>query len=69
MTDRQRQPQYAPDLASILALDDDADRELVDNVHPADWVNPDPASRYNLVVIGAGAEVGLHAHGTEWQSQ
>lgn len=24
------------------------------NVHPADWVNPEPASRYNLVVIGAG---------------
>src|SRR4030095_10958800 len=29
-------------------------RELIDNVHPADWVNPQPASRYNLVVIGAG---------------
>src|SRR5512137_902954 len=27
---------------------------LVSNVHPADWQNPDPASRYNLVVIGAG---------------
>jgi len=28
--------------------------ELVSNVHPADWVNPEPATRYNLVVIGAG---------------
>ncbi|HSB72612.1 MAG TPA: mercuric reductase [Candidatus Methylomirabilis sp.] len=28
---------------------------LVRNVHPSDWVNPDPAERYNLVVIGAGA--------------
>jgi len=28
---------------------------LVANVHPADWVNPEPAPRYNLVVIGAGA--------------
>jgi pyruvate/2-oxoglutarate dehydrogenase complex dihydrolipoamide dehydrogenase (E3) component len=27
---------------------------LLANVHPADWVNPEPASRYNLVVIGAG---------------
>src|SRR6266487_26431 len=27
---------------------------LVANVHPADWVNPKPAPRYNLVVIGAG---------------
>jgi len=28
--------------------------ELVSNVHPSDWVNPEPAERYNLVVIGAG---------------
>ncbi|MGD8353350.1 MAG: mercuric reductase [Pseudomonadota bacterium] len=27
---------------------------LEKNVHPPDWVNPEPASRYNLVVIGAG---------------
>ncbi len=27
---------------------------LVSNVHPKDWENPEPASRYNLVVIGAG---------------
>ena len=27
---------------------------LVSNVHPADWQNPEPASRYHLVVIGAG---------------
>jgi pyruvate/2-oxoglutarate dehydrogenase complex dihydrolipoamide dehydrogenase (E3) component len=27
---------------------------LENNVHPPDWVNPEPASRYNLVVIGAG---------------
>ena len=23
-------------------------------MHPADWANPEPAGRYNLVVIGAG---------------
>lgn len=27
---------------------------LVNNVYPSDWVNPEPAPRYNLVVIGAG---------------
>jgi len=27
---------------------------LVSNVHPPDWKNPEPAPRYNLVVIGAG---------------
>lgn len=33
---------------------DEFNRELVRNVHPPDWVNPQPAGRYNLVVIGAG---------------
>lgn len=28
--------------------------KLLSNVHPADWVNPQPAERYNLVVVGAG---------------
>ncbi|HEY8515724.1 MAG TPA: mercuric reductase [Candidatus Binatia bacterium] len=37
-----------------LLLDDPHDRELVANVHPSDWVNPQPARRYNLVVLGAG---------------
>src|ERR1700730_4598138 len=27
---------------------------LVADVHPPDWVNPEPPPRYNLVVIGAG---------------
>jgi pyruvate/2-oxoglutarate dehydrogenase complex dihydrolipoamide dehydrogenase (E3) component len=29
-------------------------QKLLDNVHPAGWVNPQPAPRYNMVVIGAG---------------
>lgn len=33
---------------------DEFNHELVRNVHPLDWVNPKPAGRYNLVVIGAG---------------
>lgn len=27
---------------------------LVANVHPPEWINPEPTGRYNLVVIGAG---------------
>ncbi len=29
-------------------------QELIDNLHPPNWVNPEPAPCYNLVVIGAG---------------
>ena len=34
--------------------DDRFNQELVANVRPPDWQNPEPADRYNLVVIGAG---------------
>jgi pyruvate/2-oxoglutarate dehydrogenase complex dihydrolipoamide dehydrogenase (E3) component len=30
------------------------DRQLIDYVHPPDWINPEPTDRYDLVVIGAG---------------
>ncbi|MFQ5990486.1 MAG: mercuric reductase [Candidatus Methylomirabilales bacterium] len=33
---------------------DEHNAVLVSNAHPPDWTNPDPAPRYNLVVIGAG---------------
>ena len=33
---------------------DEHNRTLVGNVHPPDWVNPEPADAYNLVVLGAG---------------
>jgi pyruvate/2-oxoglutarate dehydrogenase complex dihydrolipoamide dehydrogenase (E3) component len=33
---------------------DEHNVQLVANVHPPDWVNPEPVPRYNLVVIGAG---------------
>jgi len=33
---------------------DSFNQTLVANVHPPDWVNPEPTGRYNLVVIGAG---------------
>ncbi|MDG2305807.1 MAG: mercuric reductase [Candidatus Binatia bacterium] len=34
---------------------DEYNRVLIDNVHPADWENPEPTGRYNLVVVGAGS--------------
>jgi pyruvate/2-oxoglutarate dehydrogenase complex dihydrolipoamide dehydrogenase (E3) component len=33
---------------------DQHNRELVANVHPAGWVDPEPKDRYHLVVVGAG---------------
>ena len=33
---------------------DQYNRQLLDHVHPADWVNPEPNGPYHLVVIGAG---------------
>ncbi len=39
---------------SSVLPDDGYDAELLANTRPADWTNPQPASRYNLVVLGAG---------------
>ncbi|MEA2558691.1 MAG: hypothetical protein QOH06_195 [Acidobacteriota bacterium] len=33
---------------------DEHNLRLIANVHPPDWVNPEPAERYHMVVIGAG---------------
>ncbi len=33
---------------------DEHNQQLVDNLHPHNWKNPEPAGRYHLVVIGAG---------------
>jgi pyruvate/2-oxoglutarate dehydrogenase complex dihydrolipoamide dehydrogenase (E3) component len=38
----------------IISPWDRYNQELAGNVHPPDWVNPEPSGRYNLVVIGAG---------------
>ena len=42
---------YAP---LRLAPDDEHNQALIANVHPPAWRNPEPAGRYNLVVVGAG---------------
>ncbi len=41
-------------IREALAPWDRPNQLLAANVHPPDWVNPTPAGRYNLVVIGAG---------------
>src|SRR5512143_2522941 len=38
----------------LVLPEDENNKTLVANVHPSEWKNPEPASRYNLVVIGAG---------------
>jgi len=38
-----------------LLPDDELNRALLANVHPADWKNPVPAERYHMVVVGAGS--------------
>jgi pyruvate/2-oxoglutarate dehydrogenase complex dihydrolipoamide dehydrogenase (E3) component/uncharacterized membrane protein YdjX (TVP38/TMEM64 family) len=47
------EPALAPSPPLIEPLDEH-NRKLVENVHPPAWVNPEPAPRYHLVVIGAG---------------
>jgi pyruvate/2-oxoglutarate dehydrogenase complex dihydrolipoamide dehydrogenase (E3) component len=42
------------DPQTLIEPADEHNTKLVDNVHPLDWVNPEPAGRYHLVVIGAG---------------
>ncbi|HJU28311.1 MAG TPA: FAD-dependent oxidoreductase, partial [Candidatus Binataceae bacterium] len=41
-------------LSPPLASADRLNLELVENVHPPRWTPPQPAARYNLVVLGAG---------------
>ena len=43
------------DAAALLTPDDEHNRALLANVHPPAWRNPEPAGRYNLVVVGAGS--------------
>jgi len=37
-----------------LRPDDEHNRTLLKNARPPDWINPTPAAKYHLVVIGAG---------------
>jgi pyruvate/2-oxoglutarate dehydrogenase complex dihydrolipoamide dehydrogenase (E3) component len=44
----------APDGIPCLLPWDGHNQRLRDLTHPADWVQPEPAERYNLVVVGGG---------------
>ena len=43
-------PAALPDVSPL----DEYNVKLIENVHPTRWINPDPAGRYHLVVVGAG---------------
>jgi pyruvate/2-oxoglutarate dehydrogenase complex dihydrolipoamide dehydrogenase (E3) component len=43
-----------PDRRGRIEPFDRFNQELVANVRPDDWINPEPRGRYHLVVIGAG---------------
>ncbi len=38
----------------MMLVDDTHDKQLIENCHPPRWVNPTPAGKYNLVVVGGG---------------
>lgn len=40
--------------AELVSPLDEANRALLEAVHPADWVNPEPHPVYDLVVVGGG---------------
>ncbi|HYO12802.1 MAG TPA: mercuric reductase [Thermoanaerobaculia bacterium] len=39
---------------SLIEPLDEHNLKLIENVHPSTWVNPEPAPRYHMVVLGAG---------------
>src|SRR5213596_1747211 len=49
---KEKQPGAGP--VPDLRPTDTYNLTLLSNAHPPDWRNPEPADRYNLVVIGAG---------------
>jgi pyruvate/2-oxoglutarate dehydrogenase complex dihydrolipoamide dehydrogenase (E3) component/uncharacterized membrane protein YdjX (TVP38/TMEM64 family) len=46
-------PPFDPS-APLIRPDDDANRRMLAQVHPAGHTNPTPSGRYNLVVVGGG---------------
>ncbi|MDX1643153.1 MAG: mercuric reductase [Thermoanaerobaculia bacterium] len=43
-----------PELLRLVEPLDEHNETLLDNVHPPEWTNPQPADRYHMVVVGAG---------------
>src|ERR1043165_4923859 len=50
----ERGPPMTPGEWGVIYPFDEHNQILAENVHPSNWTNPDQASRYNIVVIGAG---------------
>lgn len=50
----ERMPRMSRIESHLVLPNDEHNQRLVENVHPSTWVNPEPAGRYNIVVIGAG---------------
>jgi pyruvate/2-oxoglutarate dehydrogenase complex dihydrolipoamide dehydrogenase (E3) component len=46
---------HAAAVEHFLLADDQYDRQVIENCHPPNHINPTPAGKYNLVAIGAGA--------------
>ena len=47
-------PPLPLEMSPVVLPEDEFNKTLVENVHPPGWINPKPAGRYNLIVIGAG---------------
>jgi pyruvate/2-oxoglutarate dehydrogenase complex dihydrolipoamide dehydrogenase (E3) component/uncharacterized membrane protein YdjX (TVP38/TMEM64 family) len=48
-------PDHKPmSFEAMLTVNDAHDQQLLENCHPRQWINPMPAGKYNLVVVGAG---------------
>jgi pyruvate/2-oxoglutarate dehydrogenase complex dihydrolipoamide dehydrogenase (E3) component len=54
----------APERFPRLQPYDTHNQELLENVRPSNWVDPEPAGRYNMVVVGAGTAGLVTAAGT-----
>ncbi len=54
MNDPQSHNGMDPELLRLVQPFDTYNQALLENVHPPEWVNPEPRDRYHLVVLGAG---------------
>jgi len=54
MNDPQSHSGMDPELLRLVQPFDTYNQALLENVHPPEWVNPEPRDRYHLVVLGAG---------------
>ena len=54
----------APDVPISVLPGDEHNQTLVEHVHPADWQNPTPDGKYNLVAVGGGTAGLISSIGT-----